>query len=164
MLDALLSGTRDPEILAELARGRLRAKLPALRQALVGNFKPHHALIISHILAHLDYLDETIAALTDAVQQRLAPLAHKAENLCTIPGVAERASQVILAELGPDMSRFSSDRHAASWAALCPGNDESAGKRRSAKTPQRQPLPPHRLDRVRQRRRTNQEHLPPRPV
>ena len=134
MLDALLSGTRDPEVLAELARGRLRAKLPALRQALVGNFKPHHALIISHILAHLDYLDETIATLTDAVQERLAPFAHKAENLCTTPGVAERASQVILAELGPDMSRFSSDRHAASWAALCPGNDESAGKRRSGKT------------------------------
>lgn len=72
--------------------------------------------------------------MTDAVQERLAPFAHKAENLCTIPGVGERASQVILAELGLDMSRFSSDRHAASWAALWPGNDESAGKRRSGKT------------------------------
>jgi transposase len=134
MLDALLSNTRDPEVLAELARGRLRAKLPALRQALVGNFKPHHALIVSHILAHLDYLDATIATLTDEVTRRLAPFAHKAENLCTITGVAERASQVILAELGPDMSRFASDRHAASWAAICPGNDESAGKRRSGRT------------------------------
>jgi transposase len=72
MLDALLSNTRDPEVLAELARGRLRAKLPALRQALVGNFKPHHALIVSHILAHLDYVDETIATLTDEVARRLA--------------------------------------------------------------------------------------------
>ena len=134
MLDALLSDTRDPEALAELARGRLRAKLPALRQALVGNFKPHHALIVSHILAHLDYLDETIATLTDEVARRLAPLTHKAENLCTITGIAERASQVILAELGPDMSRFASDRRAASWAAICPGNDESAGKRRSGRT------------------------------
>jgi transposase len=134
MLDALLSDTRDPEVLAELARGRLRAKLPALRQALVGNFKPHHALIVSHILAHLDYLDETIATLTDEVARRLAPFTHKAENLGTITGVAERASQVILAELGPDMSRFASDRHAASWAAICPGNDESAGKRRSGRT------------------------------
>jgi len=134
MLDALLSGTRDPEVLAELARGRMRAKLPALRQALAGNLKPHHALIITHILAHLDYLDETIAALTAEIEQRLTPFAHKAENLCTIPGVAARASHVILAELGPDMSRFASDRHAASWAAICPGNDESAGKRRSGKT------------------------------
>jgi transposase len=134
MLQALISGTRDPEVLAGLARGRLRAKLPALRQALVGNFKPHHALILSHILAHLDYLDEAIGALTEEVERRLVPFAHKAENLATITGVAQRVSQVILAELGPDMSRFPSDRHAASWAALCPGNNESAGKRRSGKT------------------------------
>ena len=134
MLQALISGTRDPEVLAGLARGRLRAKLPALRQALVGNFKPHHALILSHILAQLDYLDEAIGALTKEVERRLVPFAHNAENLATITGVAERVSQVILAELGPDMSRFPSDRHAASWTALCPGNNESAGKRRSGKT------------------------------
>jgi transposase len=134
MLQALISGTRDPEVLAGLARGRLRAKLPALRQALVGNFKSHHALILSHILAHLDYLDEAIGALTEEVERRLVPFAHKAENLATITGVAERVSQVILAELGPDMSRFPSDRHAASWTAFCPGNNESAGKRRSGKT------------------------------
>ena len=134
MLDALISGTHDPEVLAALAKGKLRAKLPALKQALAGNFRPHHALIVSHILAHLEYLDEIIGTLTEQVERRLAPFAHKAENLRTINGVAERTSQVILAELGPDMSRFPSDRHAASWAALCPGNDESAGKRRSGKT------------------------------
>ena len=134
MLEALIFGTRDPEVLAELARGRMRTKLPALKQALKGNFKPHHALIVSHILAHLDYLEETIGTLTEEIERRLSPFAHKAENLCTITGVAERVSQVILAELGPDMSRFSCDRHAASWAAICPGNDESAGKRRSGKT------------------------------
>ena len=72
MLQALISGTRDPEVLAELARGRLRAKLPALKQALAGNFKSHHALIVSHILAHLDYLDETISTLTEEVEQRLS--------------------------------------------------------------------------------------------
>jgi transposase len=134
MLDALVSGTRDPEMLAELAKGALRKKLPALRQALAGTFKSHHTLIVSHILAHLDYLDEAIANLSAEIERRLAPFAQKAELLSTITGVAQRNSQVILAELGPDMSRFPSDRHAASWVAICPGNDESAGKRRSGKT------------------------------
>jgi transposase len=133
MLDALVSGTRDPEVLAELAKGTLRKKLPALKQALAGEFKPHHSVIVSHILAHLDYLDEAIATLTHEIEQRLAPFARKAEPLTTITGVAERNSQVILAELGPDMSRFPTDRHAASWVAICPGNDESAGKRRSGR-------------------------------
>jgi transposase len=80
MLEALVSGTRDPEILANLAKGKLRNKLPALKQALAGSFKPHHALIVSHILAHLDYLEETIAVLSEEVERRLAPFAHKAEN------------------------------------------------------------------------------------
>ena len=134
MLEALVSGTRDPEVLAELARGTLRKKLPALKQALDGQFKPHHTLIVAQILAHLDYLDEAIATLTAEVEQRLAPFADKAELLTTITGVAERNSQVIIAELGPDMSRFATDRHAASWVSICPGNDESAGKRRSGRT------------------------------
>ena len=134
MLDALVSDTRDPEVLAELAKGTLRKKIPALERALAGEFKPHHTLIVSHILAHLDYLDEAIATLSVEVERRLTPFAHKAELLSTITGVAERNSQVILAELGPDMSRFPSDRHAASWVAICAGNDESAGKRRSGKT------------------------------
>jgi transposase len=134
MLDALVSGTRDPEVLGELAKGALRKKLPALKHALAGAFKPHHTLIVSHILAHLDYLDEAIATLSAEVEHRLSPFAHKAELLTTITGVAERNSQVILAELGPDVSRFPSGRHAASWVALRPGNDESAGKRRSGKT------------------------------
>lgn len=134
MLEALLSGTRDPVVLAELARGKLRTKLPELRRALAGNFQAHHALIVAQIFAHLDYLDEAIGTLTEEVEGRLVPFAHKAENLCTTPGVAARSSQVILSELGPDMTRFASDRHAASWAAMCSGNDESAGKRRSGKT------------------------------
>ncbi len=141
MLGALLSGTRDPEVLAQLARGKLRAKLPALQRALAGDFQPHHALIVSQILAHLDYLDEMIATLTEEVERRLAPFAHKAELLCTIPGVAARSSHVMIAELGPDMGRFASDRHAASWAAICPGNNESAGKRHSGRPRNGNPYP-----------------------
>jgi transposase len=134
MLEALVSGTRDPEVLAELARGRLRQKLPALKAALEGRFSAHHALLVGHILAHLDYLEETIAALSGEIETRLAPFAAKSRRLTTIDGVAERTAQTILAELGPDMSRFPSHRHAASWSAICPGNDESAGKRRSGRT------------------------------
>ncbi len=134
MLEALLSGSRDPEVLAALAKGQLRKKIPELQRALAGDFQAHHALIVSQILAHLDYLDERIATLSQEVEQRLAPFAHKAQNLRTVDGIAERVSQVILAELGPDMSRFASDRHATSWACVCPGNDESAGKRRSGRT------------------------------
>jgi transposase len=134
MIEALCQGKGDPEALAELARGRLRAKLPALRRALEGRFTGHHALICSHILAHLDYLDETIETLSAELDRRLVPFAREVEPLRTIPGVERRTAEAIIAELGPDASRFPSHRHAASWAAICPGNDESAGKRRTGRT------------------------------
>jgi transposase len=134
MLDALVAGTTDPQVLAELARGKLRAKIPALREALVGRFDRQHALIVSAILAHLDFLDEQIQLLSDEIEEQLAPFAAAVELLCTIPGVQQRTAEVIVAEIGVDMSRFPSDRHLASWAGQCPGNDRSAGKRRSGKT------------------------------
>jgi transposase len=134
MLDALVAGTTDPQLLAELAKGKLRAKIPALREALVGRFDRQHALIVSAILAHLDFLDEQIQLLSDEIETQLAPFAAAVELLCTIPGVQRRTAEVIVAEIGTDMSRFPSDRHLASWAGQCPGNDRSAGKRRSGKT------------------------------
>ena len=134
MLDALVAGTTDPQVLAELAKGRLRAKIPALREALVGRFDRQHALIVSAILAHLDFLDEQIQLLSDEIEEQLAPFAAAVELLCTIPGVQRRTAEVIVAEIGVDMSRFPSERHLASWAGQCPGNDRSAGKRRSGKT------------------------------
>jgi transposase len=134
MLTELCEGNNDPAALAELAKGKLRRKLPALRKALEGRFSAHHALLVSHLLSHIEYLDETIAALSAEIEERMRPFERKRELLCTIPGVAERTAEVVLAELGPDMERFPSHRHAASWAAVCPGHEESAGKRRSGKT------------------------------
>ena len=134
MLRALCEGESDPQALAELAKGKLRKKLPALRAALEGRFRAHHAVLVSHLLAHIEYLDETITQLTAEIEERLRPFERQRELLCTIPGVAERTAEVIIAELGPDVERFPSHRHAASWAAVCPGHDESAGKRRSGKT------------------------------
>ena len=134
MLDALVAGTTDPQVLAELAKGKLRAKIPALREALVGRFDAQHALIVSAILAHLDFLDEQIQLLSEGIEEQLAPFAKAVELLCTIPGVQRRTAEVVLAEIGTDMSRFPSQRHLASWAGQCPGNDRSAGKHRSGKT------------------------------
>jgi transposase len=134
MLEALVQGTRDPAVLAELARGRMRAKLPALRQALAGHFRPHHAFLTTQILAHLDHLEEAVATLSGRIEAILAPFADAVQRLDTIPGVNQRTAEVLIAEIGVDMTRFPSDRHLASWAGLCPGNDESAGKRRTGKT------------------------------
>jgi transposase len=133
MLEALIGGTTDPDVLAELARGRLRAKLPALRQALAGRFRPHHAFLVTQLLAHLDHLDELIATISGQVDEVIAPFAAELARLDAVPGVNKRTAEVILAEIGGDMRVFPSAGHLASWAGLCPGNNESAGKHRSGK-------------------------------
>jgi transposase len=133
MLEALVGGTTDPGVLAELARGKLRAKLPALRQALAGRFRTHHGLLVSQLLAHLDYLDESIETLSRDVERVIAPFGEIVNRLDTIPGINRRAAEVLIAELGVDMTVFPSDRHVASWAGMCPGQHESAGKRQSGK-------------------------------
>jgi transposase len=135
MLDALVAGTTDPEVLADLAQGKLRTKIPALKQALEGRFEAHHALVIGAILAHLDFLEEQIDRLSEAIEEQLGPTGLAAVALAsTITGVARRTAEVMVAEIGTDMSVFASARHLASWAGRCPGNDESAGKRRSGRT------------------------------
>jgi transposase len=134
MLDALVSGTTDPEVLAELARGRLRAKIPALREALDGRFDSLHALLVGSILAHLDFLDEQIERLSDAIEEQLRPFQPAVELLRSLDGIETRTAQNILAEIGVDMSVFASAARLASWAGQCPGNDQSAGKRRSGRT------------------------------
>jgi transposase len=134
MLEALVHGATDPAILSELARGKLRAKLPALRQALAGRFRGHHGLLVSQLLAHIDYLDESIETLGQDIGRVLTPFAEMVTRLDTIPGIDRRTAEVLIAELGVDMTVFPTDRHVASWAGLCPGQHESAGKRQSGKT------------------------------
>jgi transposase len=134
MLDALVAGTTDPGVLADLARGRLRTKLPALRQALTGRFRAHHAFLVSQLLAHLDYLDEALERVSGQIDSLMAPFAEELTRLDTIHGVNKRTAEVVIAELGVDMTVFPSAKHAASWAGLCPGQNESAGKRRSGRT------------------------------
>src|SRR5438046_4524788 len=131
MLDALVSGTTDPHLLAELAKGKLRAKIPALREALEGRFDRQHGIVVGAILAHIDFLDEQIELLSDAIEEQIRPFAKAVELLCTIPGVQQRTAEVIIAEIGDDMSPFPTAGHLASWAGLCPGHHEPAGKPRS---------------------------------
>ena len=163
MLDALVNGTRDPEVLAELARGRLRSKIPALKEALEGRFDHLHAVWIGAILEHIDFLDRQIASLTEAIGEQIAPFEQAVELLCTIPGVQRRTAEVIIAEIGIDMSVFPTDKQLASWAGICPGNDQSAGKRRSGKTRKGSKWLDWRR-RSRDRRDPHQRRLPRRPI
>jgi transposase len=134
MVDALLAGTTDPTVLAELARGKLRTKLPELRRALHGRFRRHHAFLVEQILAKIDFLDETLERITTELDERLAPFAPMLANLDTIPGVSRTTAVSILAETGGDMTRFVTAARLCSWGGMCPGHNESAGKRRSGKT------------------------------
>ena len=134
MLRALLDGERDPKVLAELARGRLRNKLPALREALRGRFSAHHALLVRLALDHIEQLERSITALDAEVDRVIGPFAQARDRLDTITGVGKRAAECIIAEIGVDMSVFPTAAHLASWAGRCPGNNVTGGRRRSGRT------------------------------
>jgi transposase len=142
MLAALVAGERDPVVLAELAKGKLRNKIPALRQALRGRFREHHALLIGLSLQHVSYLEGAIEQLDERIDTLIAthtgeagvPFARARDRLTTITGVGQRAAECILAEIGADMTRFPTAAHLASWAGVCPGNNITGGKRGSGKT------------------------------
>jgi transposase len=133
MLDALVRGTTDAEVLADLALGRLRKKLPELREALDGRVQSHHRLLLKHILAHIHFIETTLEQLQVEIEERLNPFEEAMELLMSIPGIQASAATAILAEIGEDMTRFPSDKHLASWAGVCPGNKQSGGKRLSGK-------------------------------
>ena len=134
MLQAMAAGTTDPAILAGMAQGKLRAKHAALMEALRGRLTDHQQKMLRMQLDHVRSLDQLIDALDAEVVVRLDPFQKEIERLDTIPGVNQRAAEVILAEVGADMKRFPNAAHLASWTGICPGNNESAGKRRSGRT------------------------------
>jgi transposase len=134
MIRALIGGQDDPQQLAELARGRLRDKLPALREALRGHLTAHHRFLLGQLLEHLEYRDRQIAQFDGRIEERMRPFQEAMARLMTMPGVGLRTAQTVVAEVGTDMSRFPTDQHLASWAAMCPGNRQSAGKRQSGRT------------------------------
>jgi transposase len=134
MLAALIAGERDPHVLATFARGRLRRKLAELELALQGQFTAHHGRLIALALEVIDLMNRQIAELDQQIGELITPLYPQIEQLISIPGVEATSARMILAEIGIDMSRFGSDARLASWAGVCPGHDESAGKRRRGHT------------------------------
>lgn len=146
MLRALLAGERDPQVLADLAKGTLRRKVPELQRALRGRFAGHHGVLIGVILDHVEHLEAAIGTLDSQIDtvmdepddgeagEVVAPFAQARDRLVTIPGVGKRAAEVITAEIGIDMSRFPTAGHLASWAGMCPGNNITGGRSRSGRT------------------------------
>jgi transposase len=134
MLQALADGLAEPATIANLAKGKMRKKIPALQEALTGSMRVHQRFLLAQQLAHIDALERAIAYCNAEIANRLQAQIELIERLCTIPGIGRRLAEDILAEIGWDMSRFPTPRHLASWAGICPGNYQSAGKRKSGKT------------------------------
>ena len=132
MLEALLAGEQDVEAMAQLAHARMRQHIPELRQALVGEVRPHHRVLLRRLLDHIDFLENSMAQVQAEIDQRLQSYAEAMTGLQSIPGVNRLAAAAIIAEIGVDMTRFPSARHLASWAGVCPGNKQSGGKRQQA--------------------------------
>ena len=134
ILAALIGGEEDPAVLAQLAKGRMREKIPQLEAALTSCFGEHQRFLLARQLDHLEQLENSIAELDAEVARRLRPFEDLLRRLDTIHGWGRRTAEVVLAEIGTNVERFPTYRHLASWAAMCPGQNESAGKRKSGKT------------------------------
>ncbi|GAX91066.1 IS110 family transposase [Effusibacillus lacus] len=134
MIEAMIAGEEDPEVLSELAQRKLKTKKDDLKRALNGLIGDHQKLMLAAQLRHIDYLDQEIARLDEEIKRRMLPFEEDLDLLDTIPGVGLRTAEQILAEIGPDINQFPSAAHLCSWAGLAPGNNESAGKRKSGRT------------------------------
>lgn len=134
ILEALIAGERDPAVLAAMAKGRLRVKTELLHRSVPGRFNSFHATMARELLDHIDYLQIAVTRLDDTVDALMVPFVDPRDRLATIPGIAKRTAEVVIAEIGVDMNQFPTPGHLASWAGLCPGNNESAGKHKSTKT------------------------------
>ena len=134
MLKAIIDDVGDPVVVAKLAKGKLKNKQKELEKALLGLVGPHQKMILTAQLNHIEFLDQQIIELNQEIEARLHPFELELELLDSIPGIGRRTAEDILAEIGTDMNRFSSSAHLASWAGMSPGNNESAGKRKSGKT------------------------------
>jgi transposase len=133
MLEAIISGEQDRQRLAEMSRGLLRNKIPELQQALRGRITAHHRFLLRELLDHLYFVESKMRRIEQEIEVRLGPFPSEVARLCTIPGVDRVTAWGLLAEIGMDMSQFPDAQHLASWAGLCPGSHESAGKRKSGK-------------------------------
>jgi transposase len=134
MMEALIGGEQDSKVLSQLAQGVLRRKIPQLEAALEGSFTVHHALLVRLNLEMIDHINAQLVRLDEQIEKMIEPLQKEIKRLESIPGVHQTAARIILSEMGTDMSRFGSASRLASWAGVCPGNHESAGKRKSGKT------------------------------
>lgn len=134
ILDELVRGNTDPQPLAELARGRLREKQDLLEKALSGRVKAHHRFMLAQHLSHIDFLDEAIARLDEQIAGQMRPFESTLARWDSLPGINQRLAQIIVAEIGADLKPFDSAEQLASWAGMCPGNNQSGGKRHSGKT------------------------------
>ncbi len=134
IIEALIAGNEDPEVLSELALRRMKRKKDDLKRALKGLMGPHQRLMLQTQLRHIDELDALIQQLNEEIKRRMLPFEKDLERLDTLPGVARRGAEEIIAETGTDMDRFPSSAHLSSWAGVAPGNNESAGKRKSGRT------------------------------
>ena len=139
MLSALINGERDPKVLANLAQRRLRAKIPILEEALTGRFSEHHAYLARMHLEAIQRHDARIADIEARIEPLMEPFQAFRELICSIPGISKTVAEVVIAETGGDLTRFASAEHLTSWAGVCPGSNESAGRVKSTKTRQGDP-------------------------
>ena len=164
MIEAMIDGERDPSVLAQMAKSRLRAKIPQLEEAFSGRFGSHHALVCLQVIEHIDFLDRSIATLTADVTERLCPFESAVTILCSIPGVSRTTAEVMIAEMGIDMTRFPTSGHLCAWAGVAPASHESAGEASPRRHTKRPDLAAACTRRSGQGGITHQGHLPVHPV